>query len=570
MGEVERDLVRRAGRGRGHRLRVGSVQRAGRHCDAAAAPRHPPLPDSGPRHGGEPSLRPRTGPTPPAARLVWIRHELDARPGRSFTVPRPSLGRGLMRRILGLAVVTLALANSGCSWMIRASVSDSGAQGNSGAIDPVLSGDGRYVVFQAAACNLVPGDANNLPDIFVRDNNTGAVELVSVASDGTQSNGNSINPTIDDAGRYVVFHSLASNLVAGDVNGVGDLFIHDRSTGTTDLVPAGPPVGQEPLISGDGRYVAFNDVDGTNVYDRVTGTKQTVPASGLVEALSDDGRYVAIGRTNLPSLTALLYDRQTSTVVEEISAVIGGGLPRAISGDGRFFLYNNYELTSPTTFQVELRVLDRDTRVIQTVASTVVSESALEALVGQDISDDGRYVLFSTAEALLPEDTNGAEDVYVRDLVDNRTFLAGRSALGEVGQRGASAGDISDDGRYIAFHSLSPNLVGADTNDNLDVFVRAFPQPEPRSATPSSVGRGTTATISIEGDYLLPSSQVSITGAGVSVGSVTWVSDHRLDVTISVAPDAATGPRGVLVTIAGSGPGSGAGALGGCGCLAVR
>lgn len=473
-----------------------------------------------------------------------------------------------MRRIVGVAVTTLALAASGCSWTIRASVSGSGAQGNGAGIDPVLSGDGRYVVFQANASNLVPGDANDLPDIFVRDNETGAVELVSVASDGTQTNGNSFNPTIDEAGRFVVFHSLASNLVPGDVNGVGDLFIHDRSTGTTDLVPAQPPVGQEPVISGDGRYVAYRDRDGTNVYDRVTGTRELIPQSGTIEALSDDGRYVAIGRTNLPSFTALLYDRQTSTVVEEISAVIGGGSPRALSGDGRFFLYNNYDILTPTSVQVEVRVLDRDTRTTHTVAGSV--SSTFDVTTGEDISDDGRYALYSTDEAHVPEDTNGAEDVYVHDLVVGKTFLAGRSAAGEVAERGAfTPADISDDGRYIAFHSLSANLVPADTNDDLDVFVRAFPQPEPRSAAPSSVARGTATTIRIEGDYLLSSSQVAITGAGASVDSVAWVSDHQLDATISVAPDAATGLRGVLVTIAGTGAGHNSGATGGCGCLRI-
>jgi Tol biopolymer transport system component len=475
------------------------------------------------------------------------------------------LRRGSMRRAIGIAVVTLALAATGCSWTVRASVSGSGAQGNGGGIDPLLSGDGRYVVFQSNASNLVPGDANDLPDIFVRDNETGAVEMVSVASDGTQTNGNSFNPTIDEAGRYVVFHSLASNLVPGDANGVGDLFIHDRSTGTTDLIPAQPPVGQVPVLSGDGRYVAYRDQDGTNVYDRVTGTREIVPQSGTIEALSDDGRYIAIGRDNAPSFTAVLYDRQTSTVVEEISAVLGGGLPRALSGDGRYFVYDALIVVPPTSVHVEIRVLDRDTRTTQTVAVS----SGFGSSAGEDISDDGRYVLYSTNDAHVPEDTNGIEDVYVRDLVANRTFLAARSATGAAAERGASNPDISDDGRYIAFHSLSANLVPADTNDEVDVFVRAFPQPEPRSATPSSVPRGTTTTISIEGEYLLPSSSVAVTGTGVSVDAVTWVSDHRLDATISVAPDAATGLRGVLVTIPGTGAGPDGGAVGGCGCLTL-
>jgi Tol biopolymer transport system component len=126
-----------------------------------------------------------------------------------------------------------------------------------------MSAHGRHVAFQSAATNLVPGDTNRQPDIFVRDRFTGNTERVSVTSRGGQSNGDSGSPTISNDGRYVAFYSSASNLVAGDTNDAPDVFLHDRKTGVTSRVSLssagrqGNGLSLEAAISGNGRHIAF-------------------------------------------------------------------------------------------------------------------------------------------------------------------------------------------------------------------------------------------------------------------------------------------------------------------------
>ena len=116
----------------------------------------------------------------------------------------------------------------------RVSVASDGTQGNDASVWPSISADGRYVAFYTPASNLVPGDTNGEFDVFVRDMKTGVVDRVSVASDGTQGNGASVWPSISGDGRYVAFHSFASNLVPGDTNQTWDVFVHDRVTGATE------------------------------------------------------------------------------------------------------------------------------------------------------------------------------------------------------------------------------------------------------------------------------------------------------------------------------------------------
>jgi archaellum component FlaF (FlaF/FlaG flagellin family) len=107
----------------------------------------------------------------------------------------------------------------------RVSVASDGTQGNGHSGSPSISADGRYVAFSSSASNLVPGDTNGRGDVFVHDRLTGQTTRVSVASDGTQGNGDSWWPSISADGRYVAFASEASNLVPGDTNGTWDVFV---------------------------------------------------------------------------------------------------------------------------------------------------------------------------------------------------------------------------------------------------------------------------------------------------------------------------------------------------------
>ena len=140
-------------------------------------------------------------------------------------------------RLLGMLAVVLLLEGNGLGQTTElTSVDSAGNQGNGDSLDPSTSGDGRYVAFGSFATDLVPLDTNGQGDVFVHDRQTGATQRVSVASSGGQGNNGSSSPSISENARYVAFDSWASNLVSGDTNGWGDIFVHDRQTGATTRV----------------------------------------------------------------------------------------------------------------------------------------------------------------------------------------------------------------------------------------------------------------------------------------------------------------------------------------------
>ncbi|HMJ00502.1 MAG TPA: PASTA domain-containing protein [Gaiellaceae bacterium] len=123
--------------------------------------------------------------------------------------------------------------------LTQASVDDSGTQVSGDSIRPAVSADGRIVAFYSDASNLVPGDTNGSTDVFVHDRRSGATKRVSVAAGGVEANGDSVRPAISGDGRLVVFDSDASNLVAGDSNHFTDVFLNDPSA--TPPPPPAPP-----------------------------------------------------------------------------------------------------------------------------------------------------------------------------------------------------------------------------------------------------------------------------------------------------------------------------------------
>jgi Tol biopolymer transport system component len=113
----------------------------------------------------------------------------------------------------------------------RVSKDLAGIQGNGHSYSPSISADGRYVAFESFANNLVVGDGNVTADVFVHDRQTGATTRVSVDLDGVEGNGNSNNPSISADGSFVTFQSDADNLVAGDTNIAPDIFVDDLQAG---------------------------------------------------------------------------------------------------------------------------------------------------------------------------------------------------------------------------------------------------------------------------------------------------------------------------------------------------
>lgn len=331
----------------------------------------------------------------------------------------------------------------------RVSVSSDGQQGNSFTLTPTLSADARYVGYNSGATNLVAGDTNGQTDSFVFDRQTRTTTRVSVATGGGQSDGLSSPPSFSADGRYVVITSDATNLVAGDSNGQTDVFVHDRTTRVTSRVSVGSSGTQGDLgsregsISGDGRYVTFHSdatnlvADDTNattdvfLHDRTTGVTSRVPAPRAGEArepvISADGNVVVFGnRTGFASGQLFAYDRAAGTT-EQLSVAMDGGdsndsvYAPAVSADGRtvaFYGFASNLAPGSTEWRADVYLRDRVARTTTRVSLApggVLGDGWSEL---PSISGDGRYVAFQSAAAnLVTGDTNRAADVFVHDRV---------------------------------------------------------------------------------------------------------------------------------------------------------
>ena len=145
----------------------------------------------------------------------------------------------------------------------RVSIGINGEEGNAGSYEPKISADGRYVVFKSFADNLVPNDNNGSCDIFRHDLQNHTTELISMSSSGQQANADSGCPVIAAQGRYVAFHSKASNLVDEDTNNHEDVFLRDVATHQTYLVSInstgqqGVHYSRYPSLSANGRLIGF-------------------------------------------------------------------------------------------------------------------------------------------------------------------------------------------------------------------------------------------------------------------------------------------------------------------------
>ena len=380
----------------------------------------------------------------------------------------------------------------------RVSVASDGTEGNQDSWWASISADGRYVAFGAMANNLVSGDTNGQNDVFVHDRQTKETTRVSVASNGTEGNGNSqisrIPPSISADGRFVTFISEASNLVSGDTNGQNDVFVHDRQTKETTRVSVASDGAEgnlnswSPSISADGRYVAFessaenltdDDHNGWNdifVHDQQTGkTTRVSTASDGTEgnsyssdcSISADGRFVAFlsrasnlvnGDTN-DRVDVFIHDRQTgqTTRVSEYSSY------PSLSADGRYVAFESSE---------DVFVHDRQTG--QTTKVSVASDGTEgdNASSSPSISADGRFVAFwSKASNLVSNGTNDRVDVFVHDRQTGQTTRVSTASDGTEGNECSWYPSMSGDGRYVAFESRATNLVTGDTNSWQDIFV---------------------------------------------------------------------------------------------------
>ncbi|MDR6290294.1 MULTISPECIES: hypothetical protein [Inquilinus] len=407
--------------------------------------------------------------------------------------------------------------------MTRISVGTGNIEGNQRAQGASVSGDGRYVTFDSYASNMVAGDGNGLQDVFLRDTLTGTTTRISVDAGGGDANSQALFSRISDDGRYIIFHSTASDIVAGDTNSASDVFLRDVQTGTTLLVsvPAGGGLGDSHSgnadLSADARYVVFNSsatnmvADDTNavndifIRDLQTGTTTRVSvgddeAQGNNQSLngrvSDDGQRVAFvssannlvaGDTN--SKDDIFVRDLAAGTTERVSVATDGTQANdysdnaAISGNGRYVVFESAatNLVTGDTNAVRdifLRDLQADTTVRVSVSGTGAEADA--ASNGAEISSDGRYVVFSSqASNLVAGDIAGKYDVFVKDMVTGTVTRLSVAPDGTESNGDSFEARISSDGSTVVFRSSATNLdVGPDTNNANDEFrVSLFATP---------------------------------------------------------------------------------------------
>jgi Tol biopolymer transport system component len=395
-----------------------------------------------------------------------------------------------------LWLLSTAAVRAQVSRVERASVSSVGSEANGSNGDAVVSADGRYVVFSALFTNLVPGRLfATLPTVLVRDRWSyrteyigegvapaisadgrfvayenratnqislrdrafGTTETISLSTAGTPGNAGSLAPSLSADGRYVLFTSTSTDLVPGDTNASADVFVRDRSTGTTTRLglSASEAQGNGPSrgvgINGDGRWVLFvssatnlvpgdtNGVQDVLLRDRVAGTTERVSVSSLGE----QGNNASYGQS--------------------------------LSGDGRFVAFTSDAgnlVPGDTNGMRDVFLRDRVRGTTERVNLSSAGAQSDNTSDFADVSSNGRFVVFQTPSTnLVPGDTNNRIDIFLRDRVKGTTQRVSVSATGEQANHDNTRPSMSEDARTIVFSSIATNLVPWDTNGQIDVFA---------------------------------------------------------------------------------------------------
>jgi hypothetical protein len=465
---------------------------------------------------------------------------------------------------------------------------------NGDTTESYLSDNGRYVVYTTAGTNVTgQTDANNATDVYLLDRVTGTNTLVSRSAGAatTTANGGSFNPRVSADGRFVVFESDATNLVTGqtDANADTDVFLFDRTTGTNTLVSrstasattTGTDFSGEAVISADGQFIAFTSfatniggiTDGNGaansdvfLYNVASGAitlvsrsaaGATTSGNGLAErpSISDDGNIVAYesGSTNAVTgqtdtnnnLDVFVFNRTAGTTTlasrSAASATTTGddfSFNPQVSGDGTavVFISNAGNLVTGQTdvagtgdvFVYDVgtgatTLVSRTSAVATTAANGESSYDRSSAGVRQRvISDDGNVIVYTSAATNLVgggTDANAANDVFAFNRATGVTTLISRAttAAGTTANGASSNGTVSGDGTTVAFQSDATNLItgGTDTNAQPDVFVTDLAPNQTGGPTVRLVSSATTgATTTGNGQSFFP--QISDDGTVVT------------------------------------------------------
>ena len=377
--------------------------------------------------------------------------------------------------------------------------------------------DGRYALFSSQASNLVPGDTNGRADLFLHDAQTHTLERVSIGNDGAQANGD-VGPvgSVSDDGRYVVFDSKATNLVPGAANGVRQIYLRDRSNGTTTLLSRvgnspTPLESANPRLSGDGRYVVFesssalvagDDNDERDVYrlDRSDGSLELISVSAdgrrgnnasYAPQISADGSSVLfytwannLVAGDIDNNRDLLLRKPAAGTTQRVSVNSSGAgvadfpiaANQALTGDGRYVLFNIYPPgdAGDTNGTSDGYRFDSANGSIQRVTLGVSNTQLSDHTRAVAISRDGRWMLMQSTDPNLPGASSSSNRHYLRDLPNGTVYPIGFHAGGMRVQDETDDGVLSGDGSIVFASSTNDGLVGDDHNGMRDALRYRF------------------------------------------------------------------------------------------------
>jgi len=333
--------------------------------------------------------------------------------------------------------------------------------GNADSLPMGVSTNGRYALFESSASNLVAGDTNNTKDVFVRDVISGVTTLASTSANGGFPNSASYSSAMTPDGRYVAFASAADNIVSGDTNTIADVFLRDLTTNLTTLVSVGAlnRAGLSAEVSSDAPLLS---ADGRYVAFRST-------AANLVPGIGTLGniylRDMISGTTVCASADALSVLQSASTATNAIS------FSHALSADGRYIAFEAtpYSLASPSP-NVILRydVQSTQTDVIETNAAPAPGGMYQDAQ-NLAMTPDGRFVAY-VANMFDVTGTTSAIRLWDAQTSSN-VLMSADNTNGVLAGALSDSPAIDESGRFVAFLSSATDLVTNDLQGDFHLYL---------------------------------------------------------------------------------------------------
>jgi Tol biopolymer transport system component len=368
---------------------------------------------------------------------------------------------------------------SGTNILVSTSTGGGAASGPS--FQAAVSGDGRFVAFTSWASNLVDNDGNKYPDVFLHDLTNGTTALISVSTNGSGGNRDSFLPVVSQDGRFVMFRSKASDLAPGPFNTTwGGTFLRDLQAGVTyALATSGNNNLPDAAMTPDGHYVAVRTgTTSVGVWDSLAATFIYTNSPAVQAAISPDGQRLAV----LTNATLVVADLGTGTNRIVASGSFGSSSVFRFSGDGRFLVYAMRDDSSVADTNAASDVYlydslsDTSDLISQSFDSLGTPNGASDS---PDVSTDGRYVAYRTAASdTIPGDLNGSPDIVLYDRLSGSTRVVSRNISGVSTANYRSLAPVfSGDGQTLVFASSASDLVTGDFNFANDLFALSLTSP---------------------------------------------------------------------------------------------